>query len=121
MTRQRLRAARAGARASSRGNARTAAIRRDRARRTRRDPGRGPRGTRPAEARSMTLANPAAVSTLLTPSPPGSKPVLARLIDALVMGLFPILARALGYTFRVGTDPELARDARAVLHAVWSK
>jgi hypothetical protein len=37
------------------------------------------------------------------------------------MGLYPLVARTFGYTFRVGTEPELLPDGRSILRRVWSQ
>lgn len=44
-----------------------------------------------------------------------------RLFDRAAMGFYPFVARAFGYTFRVGTGQELLQDGRRVLRAVWSE
>jgi hypothetical protein len=61
-----------------------------------------------------TLAAPPS-QDLLFPSPPD----LARLFDRGMLGAFPWIARGLGYSFRVGTQPSLEADAKKVLSAVW--
>jgi len=55
-----------------------------------------------------------ASATLDDAQPVAPRPTLgwgARLFDAAAMGLYPHVARAQGYTFRVGATPELERDA----------
>ena len=49
------------------------------------------------------------------------KPLAVRLFDAAAMGLYPFVARALGYRFRTGNDHDLVRDAHAVHGVVWSE
>lgn len=70
----------------------------------------------------MTQLAPAATHPWTTTPHAGTprKSALTRLFDRAAMGLMPLVARAFGYTFRVGADEALARDARGVLRAVWS-
>ena len=49
------------------------------------------------------------------------KPSAARLFDAAAMALYPWLARAFGYRFRVGLDEALVADGRSVHRAVWAE
>jgi hypothetical protein len=48
-----------------------------------------------------------------------AKSAIARIFDAVILGIFPLIARGFGYGFRVGTNDEIRRDARSVLGAVW--
>lgn len=43
------------------------------------------------------------------------------LFDHMAMTIYPVVARAFGYTFRVGTESNLKQDGRSVLRAVWSE
>jgi hypothetical protein len=50
-----------------------------------------------------------------------SRSIVARLFDRVALAALPWIARALGYTFRVGTDAQLAADAHRVLSTVWKQ
>jgi hypothetical protein len=49
------------------------------------------------------------------------KPLHVRAFDATAMGLYPLVARAFGYSFRVGNDAALVADAKSVHRGVWSR
>ena len=74
----------------------------------------------------MTLIAPVASLSTIAPARreasrrARAKPALVRLFDATAMGAYPVLARGLGYEFRVGASDELRCDARAVVKAAWA-
>lgn len=47
------------------------------------------------------------------PRPTSRSSLLARLFDAAAMASYPLVARALGYRFCVGTDPTLVAHGAA--------
>jgi hypothetical protein len=51
--------------------------------------------------------------------PPASRTLFANAFDGAAMGVFPWVARAFGYTYRVGRTLDLQHDGRSVIQAVW--